>query len=83
MHRWMLNGHVLWIDPVLHNLNVLYILPVFESGIWQIIEPIMAVEVTVPEEFQGAVMGQLNKRHGIITGTDGIEGWFTVHAEAS
>lgn len=54
---------------------------VFESGNWQIIEPVMAVEVTVPDEFQGAVMGQLNKRHGIITGTDGIEGWFTVHAE--
>jgi elongation factor G len=43
----------------------------------------MSVEVTVPEEFQGAVMGQLNKRHGIITGTDGVEGWFTVLAEAS
>lgn len=26
-------------------------------------------------------MGQLNKRHGIITGTDGSEGWFTVYAE--
>lgn len=60
-----------------------YILPVFESGNWQIIEPIMSVEVTVPEEFQGAVMGQLNKRHGIITSTDGVEGWFTLYAEAS
>lgn len=54
---------------------------VFQNGSWQILEPIMMVEVTAPEEFQGAVMGQLSKRHGIITGTDGAEGWFTVYAE--
>lgn len=53
----------------------------FSNGSWQIIEPIMMVEVVIPDEFQGAVIGQLNKRHGIITGTDGIEGWFTVYAE--
>lgn len=41
----------------------------------------MTVEVTAPEEFQGAVIQQLNKRHGIITGTEGAEGWFTAYAE--
>jgi elongation factor G len=56
---------------------------VFEFGTWQILEPVMTVEVMAPEEFQGTVMGQLNKRHGIITGTDGRDGWFTVHAEVS
>ncbi|XP_044727096.1 elongation factor G, mitochondrial [Chrysoperla carnea] len=54
---------------------------VFENGSWQILEPIMSVEVTAPDEFQGTVIAQLNKRHGVITGTDGNEGWFTVYAE--
>lgn len=54
---------------------------VFEQGIWQILEPIMSVEVSIPDEFQGAVIGQLNKRHGIITGIDGNNQWVTVSAE--
>ncbi|CAG9121464.1 hypothetical protein JYU34_002824 [Plutella xylostella] len=54
---------------------------VFEMGSWQILEPIMFVEATMPEEFQGTVIGQLNKRGGIITGTEGVEGWTTVYAE--
>ncbi|XP_063358982.1 elongation factor G, mitochondrial [Cydia amplana] len=54
---------------------------VFEDGAWQILEPIMYVEVTMPEEFHGTVIGQLNKRGGIITGNEGGEGWTTVYAE--
>ncbi|KAL0894508.1 hypothetical protein ABMA27_013091 [Loxostege sticticalis] len=54
---------------------------VFEDGAWQILEPIMFVEVTLPEEFHGNVIGQLNKRGGIITGTEGAEGWTTIYAE--
>ncbi|CAG9862971.1 unnamed protein product [Phyllotreta striolata] len=53
----------------------------FENGSWHILEPIMSVEVTAPEEFQGAVIAQLNKRQGIINSTEGTEGWFTIYAE--
>lgn len=41
----------------------------------------MAVEVNVPDEFQGNVIQQLNKRHGIVTGSEGAEGWTTIYAE--
>ncbi|EFA04773.2 elongation factor G, mitochondrial [Tribolium castaneum] len=54
---------------------------VFENGVWQVLEPIMSVEITAPDEFQGNIMTQLNKRHGIVTGTEGKDGWFTLYAE--
>ncbi|CAK1549653.1 unnamed protein product [Leptosia nina] len=54
---------------------------VFEDGAWQILEPIMFVEVTTPDEFHGTIIGQLNKRGGIITGTEGMDGWTTIYAE--
>ncbi len=36
----------------------------------QLLEPIMKVEVTTPEEYQGSIMGDLNSRRGQIAGTD-------------
>lgn len=54
---------------------------VYEMGNWHILEPIMSVEVNAPEEYQGTIMGQITKRHGIITGTEGNEGWITLYAE--
>lgn len=54
---------------------------VYEYGSWHILEPIMCVEVTVPEEFHSAVMTHMSKRNGIIIGTDVRENWSTIRAE--
>ncbi len=46
-----------------------------------ILEPIMLVEVNFPEEFQGAVIGQLNQRRGTIVTTEKQESAVTAIAE--
>jgi elongation factor G len=43
-----------------------------------ILEPIMKVEVSAPEEFQGPVIGQLNQRRGTIIETSSADNYFTV-----
>jgi len=55
---------------------------VSEEGQWQVLEPIMLIEVNVPEEFQGAVNGMLSRRNGLILNTEGADGWVTVEVEA-
>jgi elongation factor G len=54
----------------------------YELGQWVVLEPIMLVEVTSPEEFQGAVMSMMTKRGGIVLTTDGMDGWHTLTVEA-
>jgi elongation factor G len=46
-----------------------------------ILEPMMLVEVNFPEEFQGAVIGQLNQRRGAIMSTEKNETSVTAMAE--
>ena len=47
-----------------------------------ILEPIMHLEVTVPDSYMGDVMGDMNKRRGRILGTDQVDGKSIVSAEA-
>jgi elongation factor G len=46
-----------------------------------ILEPVMAVEITVPDEFAGSIMGDLNSRRGRIQGMDNKGGNTIVKAE--
>src|SRR5204862_6334454 len=46
-----------------------------------LLEPIMHVEITVPEEFVGAIMGDLSSRRGRIQGMDNKGGKTNVKAE--
>ncbi|MBQ4639511.1 MAG: elongation factor G [Clostridia bacterium] len=47
-----------------------------------LLEPIMHVEVFVPDEYMGDIMGDMNKRRGRIMGMDPIDGLQRVTAEA-
>merc|ERR1712008_406402 len=55
---------------------------VFEDGTWVLLEPIMNVEVTAPEEFQGSCVSAMSQRNGVIKWVSGNDNWFTLEAEA-
>jgi elongation factor G len=46
-----------------------------------LLEPVMVVEITVPDEFAGSIMGDLNSRRGRIQGMDNKGGNTVVRAE--
>ena len=54
---------------------------VCEEGVWQVLEPVMCVEVNSPQEFSSQVFSLINHRTGIITGQTGRDDWFTLEAE--
>ena len=57
----------------------------FKDGVLKaspvILEPIMAVEVETPEDYMGDVMGDLNRRRGVILGMDDVGGIKALKAE--
>ncbi len=50
-----------------------------QSGV-VILEPIMKVEITVPEEYMGDVIGDVNSRRGRMEGMDGSDGMQEIHS---
>ena len=46
-----------------------------------LLEPIMKVEVVVPDDYLGTVMGGLTSRRGILSGTDVKPGGTVIHAD--
>ncbi len=46
-----------------------------------ILEPVMSVEITIPDDFAGSIMGDLNSRRGRIQGMDNKAGNTIVKAE--
>jgi elongation factor G len=46
-----------------------------------ILEPIMAVEVTTPEEYMGDIIGDLNRRRGMVSSMDDIPTGKSIKAE--
>ena len=47
-----------------------------------LLEPIYSLEIRVPENYIGDIMGDLNKRRGRILGMDSGDGFQVIHAEA-
>ena len=58
----------------------------FKKGIVEarpcLLEPIMKLEITVPEAYVGAVMGDMPNRRGMVLGMDSTHGGQILHAEA-
>jgi len=55
----------------------------YDNGTWHVLEPIMTVEISAPEEYQGQVISSISRKNGIVSSTDSSDGWFTLVAEVS
>jgi len=53
----------------------------FKSGSSVLLEPIMNVEITVPDQYLGDVMGDVSKRRGNLQGTSSIAGSQVIRAQ--
>ncbi len=55
----------------------------FNGGRPQVLEPLMKTTITAPNEFQGNIVGLLNKRNAVINDTDIGPEDFTLYADCS
>lgn len=54
----------------------------FAIGKWQLIEPVMKVEVTFPMQFHSDILIILAKRQALLTGSNMIDNFYVVVCEA-
>ncbi len=54
---------------------------VYQKAKPTVLEPIMKLETTVPDEYQGNAVGQINQRRGVIVNTTAFEGNAVIEAE--
>ncbi|NCC55594.1 MAG: hypothetical protein EOM11_08975 [Erysipelotrichia bacterium] len=45
-----------------------------------LLEPIMSLNIIIPEDYTGTIIGELNKRRGMIMGMDPVEGKQSINA---
>ena len=67
-------------EMAFHNAGSLAFKEAMQKGNPVLLEPIMKVEVTMPEEYMGDVIGDINSRRGRIEGMDDIGGGKMVKA---
>ena len=57
----------------------------FKEGMRQanavLLEPVMKVDITLPDEYQGDLLGKVNSQRGQVMGTDMTNGFSEIHAE--
>jgi len=68
-------------DLAFRTASMLAFKEAFKKARPSLLEPIMKVEIEVPIEFQGAIIGALNRRKGIVVNTDGRDDYVTITAE--
>ena len=68
-------GELLWTEPrVIYRAEVI-------CGVSVVMEPMLMVHTTTPEDNAGTVMGELSRRRGMITGMDDVLDQKVIHAQ--
>ncbi|MBI5493896.1 MAG: elongation factor G [Deltaproteobacteria bacterium] len=76
------NSHPVDSSELAFKLSAIYAFrDVYDKAKPIVLEPVMKVQVAVPEEYQGTVIGQVNQRRGVIRTSENAEGYVTVDAE--
>ena len=84
LHVDLVGGSSHDVDSNEHAFRIAAIMAMREavaSGVPAILEPIMQVNVDVPDEYQGEIIGDLNRRRGRISEVDARNGLSQIRSE--